>query len=263
MVNVGFGWSSLLGIVLAVAGTALYFLRSVQPRLARDHDIFFAAVGLICGGILFFQGWRLDPILQFGQFLLAGSAIFFAIESIRLRGITTVQAKRSVPDIVDEERPISRVYRVEAELDEIEPAEELPERRRIRGTRDTRLSRTQAYEDDVPRRPSTRSRSTDRYGTIEETPRKRRSRSVERPDSSIVEEWEASVDEEDTSYSSTSTRTVTRKNGDDSKPRRSRSTEEVARRRNQDEEVTSSEYVDYQPVDTPDEETDNSGNFDY
>ena len=25
----------------------------------------------ICGGILFFQGWRLDPILQFGQFLLA------------------------------------------------------------------------------------------------------------------------------------------------------------------------------------------------
>ena len=25
---------------------------------------------LVAGGILFFQGWRLDPILQFGQFLL-------------------------------------------------------------------------------------------------------------------------------------------------------------------------------------------------
>ena len=25
----------------------------------------------LCGGILFFQGWRLGPILQLGQFLLA------------------------------------------------------------------------------------------------------------------------------------------------------------------------------------------------
>ncbi len=262
MVNVGFGWSSLLGIALAVAGAALYFLRSVQPRLARDHDIFFAAVGLICGGILFFQGWRLDPILQFGQFLLAGSAIFFAVESVRLRGITTVQAKRSAPDIVDEERPVSRVYRVEAELDEIEPAEELPERRRIRGTRDTRSSRSQAYEDEVPRRPSTRSRSADRYGT-EEPPRKRRSRPAERPNSSVVEEWDASVDEEDSPYNSTSTRTVTRKSSEDSKPRRSRPTEEAPKRRSRDEEATPSEYVDYQPVDPPDEEGDNSGNFDY
>lgn len=262
MVNVGFGWSSLLGIALAVAGAALYFLRSVQPRLARDHDIFFAAVGLICGGILFFQGWRLDPILQFGQFLLAGSAIFFAVESVRLRGITTVQAKRSAPDIVDEERPVSRVYRVEAELDEIEPAEELPERRRIRGTRDSRASRTQTYEDEVPRRPSTRSRSADKYGT-EEPPRKRRTRPAERPSGSRVEEWDASVDEDDASYSSSSTRTVTRKPADESKPRRNRPTEEASRRRNRDEEAAPSEYVDYQPVDPPDEDADNAGNFDY
>src|SRR4028118_376955 len=95
MVNVGFSWSSLLGITLAVAGAALYFLRSVRPSLARDHDIFFAAVGLLCGGILFFQGWRQDPILQFGQFLLTGSAIFFAVESIRLRNVATLQAKRN------------------------------------------------------------------------------------------------------------------------------------------------------------------------
>jgi hypothetical protein len=25
----------------------------------------------LCGALLFFQGWRLDPILQFAQFLLA------------------------------------------------------------------------------------------------------------------------------------------------------------------------------------------------
>ena len=49
----------------------------------------------MCGGILFFQGWRLDPILQFGQFLLAGTTVFFAYESVRLRGVATDQARRS------------------------------------------------------------------------------------------------------------------------------------------------------------------------
>jgi len=70
-------------------------LRSFKPALARDYDVFFAAIGLLCGGILFFQGWRLDPILQFGQFLLAGTTVFFAYESVRLRGVATDQAKRS------------------------------------------------------------------------------------------------------------------------------------------------------------------------
>ena len=46
MVNLGLNLSSLLGIILAVAGAGLYFLRSWRPKLARDHDIFFAAVGL-------------------------------------------------------------------------------------------------------------------------------------------------------------------------------------------------------------------------
>jgi hypothetical protein len=136
MVNVGFSWGSLIGIVLAVAGAALYFLRSVRPGLARDYDIFFAAVGLLCGGILFFNSWRLDPILQFSQFLLAGSTIFFAYESIRLRGVATEQAKRSAPPVsYEDDRPVSRVYR--AELDELEPPPPpQPFLRRIRGTDD-------------------------------------------------------------------------------------------------------------------------------
>lgn len=138
MVNVGFSWGSLIGIILAVAGAALYFIRSYKPGLARDYDIFFAAVGLLCGGILFFNSWRLDPILQFSQFLLAGSAIFFAYESIRLRNVTTEQAKRTAP-LVDDDRPVSRVYR--AELDDMEPIERQPYNRRIRGSDDSRDSR--------------------------------------------------------------------------------------------------------------------------
>ncbi|MGK7895839.1 MAG: Ycf66 family protein [Xenococcus sp. (in: cyanobacteria)] len=114
MVNFGLNAASILGIFLAVAGASLYFLRSVRPELSRDHDIFFAAIGLLCGFIMIFQGWRLDPILQFGQLLLTGSAIFFAVESIRLRAVATEQARRNTPT-VDRDRPVSRtrVYREE------------------------------------------------------------------------------------------------------------------------------------------------------
>ena len=106
MVNASLNWASIVGIVLAVGGALLYFMRSFKPALARDYDVFFAAVGLLCGGILFFQGWRLDPILQFGQFLLAGTTVFFAYESVRLRGVTTEQARRS--SYFDDDEPPTR-----------------------------------------------------------------------------------------------------------------------------------------------------------
>jgi hypothetical protein len=164
MVNVGLGWSSIVGILLAASGLALYFLRSFRPKLARDHDIFFAAVALLCGGILFFQGWRQDPILQFGQFLLTGSAVFFAVESIRLRSVTTEQAKRTTP-IVDDDRPVSRVYK--AELDDLDAFDQRsPIARRIRGSRDARPGRDDYrddYDESARRRTSTRPSEDDRY----------------------------------------------------------------------------------------------------
>ena len=106
MVNASLNWASIVGIVLAVGGALLYFMRNFKPALARDYDVFFAAVGLLCGGILIFQGWRLDPILQFGQFLLAGTTVFFAYESVRLRSVTTEQARRS--SYFDDEEPPAR-----------------------------------------------------------------------------------------------------------------------------------------------------------
>ena len=95
MVNASLNWASFYGIGLMVCGAGLYFLRSWKPGLARDYDVFFAAVGLLCGGIFIFQGWRLDPILTFGCFLLVGSTVFFGYESVRLRGVATEQARRS------------------------------------------------------------------------------------------------------------------------------------------------------------------------
>ncbi|MBE9077051.1 hypothetical protein IQ241_07025 [Romeria aff. gracilis LEGE 07310] len=112
MVNANLNFVSFLGIALALAGAALYFLRQFRPNLARDYDVFFSAVALGAGAIMLFNGWRYDPIMQFGQLLLASSAIFFAYESIRLRGIATEQAKRQTP-LVDDDRPVSRVYRAE------------------------------------------------------------------------------------------------------------------------------------------------------
>ncbi|CCH65140.1 Ribonucleases G and E [Richelia intracellularis HM01] len=162
-VNFGTNSASILGIFLAVAGASLYFLRSIRPELSRDQDIFFAAVGLLCGFILIFQGWRLDPILQFGQLLLVGTTVYFAFESIRLRGIATEQAKRNTK-IVDDERPVSSNYRysrksgyraeVEAELeslpyDEDYYHEDERPRARIPGSQDGRLSRVDKdYYDD-------------------------------------------------------------------------------------------------------------------
>jgi hypothetical protein len=155
VVNASLNWASIVGIVLAVGGALLYFMRSFKPALARDYDVFFAAVGLLCGGILFFQGWRLDPILQFGQFLLAATTVFFGYESVRLRGVTTEQARRSSYFDDDEEpapRPRmggGRDFRDDADrFDDPQPL-----RRRIRSRDDSYGERE---EDDFyrPRRPA-------------------------------------------------------------------------------------------------------------
>lgn len=157
MVNFGFNSASILGIFLAVAGGGLYLLRSLRPEVSRDHDIFFAAVGLLCGGILLWHGWRLDPILQFCQLLLAGSAVFFAGETVRLRGATGQQARRGSSYVEDERPSPSRVYR--AELDrmdgyEDEYEEETLQRRRLQGTpsRNTTRRSASVEEGRAPRR---------------------------------------------------------------------------------------------------------------
>jgi hypothetical protein len=294
MVNFGLNPASILGIFLAVAGAGLYFLRSVRPELSRDHDIFFAAVGLLCGFILLFQGWRLDPILQFGQLLLTGSAIFFAVESIRLRGVATEQAKRNTR-IVDEERPVSPVYEYQAELDELEPIyEERPTinpRRRIQGTKDTRPARTTDYEDqprrssvdeyeDEPRRRyANQGGSSERLAPAADRPTKRRrpSRPTNRPAGERPsDEWGYSKQSDsswnDVDSSSGATRTPRSSRSNDSSwedkdtsnplPRtRKRRSSQDSRKRGTDVEATPTDYVDYKPIDRSDNSFD-SGNFD-
>ena len=260
MVNASLNWASFVGIALAASGAGLYALRSLRPRLARDHDIFFAAIALLCGGILFFQGWRLDPILQFNQFLLAGTAIFFAYESIRLRGAATEQAKRNTP-IVDDDRPVSRVYR--ADLEELNPYEDRPAARRIRGTRDARSERDE-YEEESRRRSTSRTGEA-RLGTgTGDRTRKRRPRSTDasfdapssREDSDL---WD---DRPARSRSTSPSRSGNQPPTSASRPKRSRPTgDDVSPRDRRDVRngSSSSEYVDYRPVDV--DEEDNWGNY--
>lgn len=263
-VNFGGTWSSLLGIALAGSGVALYALRSMRPRLARDHDIFFAAVALLCGGILFFQGWRQDPILQFGQFLLTGSAVFFAVESIRLRGVATEQAKRNTP-IEDYDRPVSKVYRAEFD-DALNPYEEdRPPRRRIQGTRDPRSSRDE-YDEGASRRPARRNSSSvdERFGSSSSRPRKRRPR----PDEGLNdypemrEDADIREDRPNRSRGTNPSRSGNQAPGSRSRRPRPSTDEPISppeRDRPRNEEAPPSEYVDYRPVD--DNEEDNWGDY--
>ncbi|MBF2064651.1 MAG: Ycf66 family protein [Calothrix sp. C42_A2020_038] len=294
-VNVGATPATFLGIFLAVAGAALYFIRNVRPELSRDHDIFFAAVGLLCGFILIFQGWRLDPILQFGQLMLVGSTIFFAYESIRLRSIATEQAKRNTP-IVDDERPVSSSYkysrrparaeRVEMDLEPLPYYEddEYEDRPRIRGSRDERRSTRSydEYQDDTPRsRTSARRSGSERSDITSDRPRRRTSRSETRserfdddwnaPSSkpNDNDDWDNPISEErrpSRRSGSASDRSEIRDDVTNSKPRRRRSSSEPPRRESDiDESIPTADYtdyVDYKPLEQPKEKPERPNKFD-
>ncbi|MGJ5631831.1 Ycf66 family protein [Nostoc sp. CALU 1950] len=288
-VNFGANSASILGIFLAVAGAALYFLRTVRPELSRDQDIFFAAVGLLCGFILVFQGWRLDPILQFGQLLLVGTTVFFAVESIRLRSIATQQAKRNTP-IVDDEREVSRNYsyndrrkyqaEMDADLDPLpyEDEEERPVRARIRGSRDEISTRDDYYQEQPPRRSERRNgSSSERQAPADRTRRRTSGRPVNRPSESSEEEnWGSSsrqVDDWETSggevrkpsrrSNSGPQRPESREDDVAPRPRRRRpTTDSTPRRPREDDDAIPTDYVPYNPIEKPNEGPDNSNDFD-
>lgn len=85
LVQVDLGPSVVLGSSLMISAIALYQVRAARPEVSRDKDVFFSSIGLLCGGILIFQGWRLDPLMLFGQLLTTATAVAFATETISLR----------------------------------------------------------------------------------------------------------------------------------------------------------------------------------
>lgn len=87
MINIAFGTNILLGFVLVLISTLVYFVRVIRPELSRDEDIFFTTLGLIYSCILIIHGWRLDPILLFSQVILVSVCLAASWENVRLRGL--------------------------------------------------------------------------------------------------------------------------------------------------------------------------------
>jgi len=104
LVNVDFGPAMILGSGMVASGLALYQVRVVRPEVSKDYDIMFASVALLCGGILIFQGWRLDPLLLFGQILTAAAAATFAAEAVNLRGQVNEEIQARVDREMEKER---------------------------------------------------------------------------------------------------------------------------------------------------------------
>lgn len=109
MIHMELAPSTLLGLSLTMAGILLYLIKIKKKTLSRDYDLFFSSVGCLCGGILIFQGWRLDPILLLCQMMSGGTAIFFIAETVWLRNIDLEkeQANRDI-NIVAKKKSLTK-----------------------------------------------------------------------------------------------------------------------------------------------------------
>ena len=65
----------------------------IFTKLSQYYDLFISSASFLCGGILVFEGWRLDPILLLSQILSTGIASFFLIETLFLRNIQKTSNK--------------------------------------------------------------------------------------------------------------------------------------------------------------------------
>ena len=100
MVGALLNWTSLVGLFLVFYGLATAPLSIAQifftlqrgadwspAVLAKAALVVLQAVGRfvmlpLCGVLLFFQGWRLDPVLQLSLFLLVFGVVAESLPSI-------------------------------------------------------------------------------------------------------------------------------------------------------------------------------------
>ncbi len=103
MVNASLNWASITGLLLFLWGLfatpagisqVIFYSESFSKKEGRSEIIVFKIVyrvlqvlgrflgSFLVGGILFFQGWRLDPILQFGMSLMVLMYIMESANSV-------------------------------------------------------------------------------------------------------------------------------------------------------------------------------------
>jgi Ycf66 protein N-terminus len=254
----------LFGLILLVASISLFIFGRLKPEIQRDSDSVYAIVGVVCALILFGSAFDLSLGMSFQQLLMIGALIALMWENIQARQPKNVGARRGMLDgvrgwgsgrdtsrrgapMVDDDRPVSRVYR--AELEDLTLLEDQRTSRRIRGDRDNRdddwegarrSTRRNEYADDAPRRPRGSLNGSPMVDDEADRPRRRTTRSLP-PDRSDERTSNASWDDD---------KPVRRPRLNDaessSRPKRTRP-ESSSRRRSSE----GSDYVDYQPVDRP------------
>jgi len=103
MVNASINWASINGLILFLWGLlatpagisqVIFYLESTNAKKDISEVFILKLVyrvlltlgrflgSLSVGGILFFQGWRLDPILQIGIFLMVFMYIMESANSV-------------------------------------------------------------------------------------------------------------------------------------------------------------------------------------
>lgn len=101
MVNIGLNLGSIFGLLQILVSLG-YFAVSIAQitgavRSQRNNDIvlrtlqliFAPSILLLSGGILFFQGWRLEPILQSQQLLMTTLISYLIFLDLRRSNQTT------------------------------------------------------------------------------------------------------------------------------------------------------------------------------
>lgn len=98
-INYGLNIASLMGILYVIFGIGymvlmVFLLFRRASRLSGGAFVIYLlqallipSVMLLCGFIFIFQGWRLDPILQFAQFLLTILIIYFSVKDILINEV--------------------------------------------------------------------------------------------------------------------------------------------------------------------------------
>ena len=97
--NIGINIAFFLGI-LQIIFCLFYLIFGIiqlirtRNRLSSSAKIFYSiqlvvipAFLLLSGSILIFQGWRLDPILQFQQFILSALVFYLSLKDIVVNAV--------------------------------------------------------------------------------------------------------------------------------------------------------------------------------
>lgn len=96
MINIIFEPTLVLSFLMCLTFFSLYLIRylnTTKINYVRTVDGIYIVIGILYVIILLEHGWRLDPILLFGQYLLVSMATLMMIDNLRLRKLIKIKQK--------------------------------------------------------------------------------------------------------------------------------------------------------------------------